>query len=237
MKNHKLYAFTGLMFSGKDYVAEQAKLKPLSVAKPIYELVEYFTGYTRKNPEVPGIRRLWQQIGQWGWGDISDKTPLTIERVLMTSQIRMMGGHMTKSFKWVDWERYGQRKDFWINICLSALRQELLDIDNNQSVFDTNSPGGRYAITNARFHHEVTPLKEFGFQTYHVLCSEATRQERMALKGYKQSALEANDISEQMAKDLMSTVNDDHVIWSDHRDMPEGHLYWTVAEFCNMTNK
>jgi len=229
-----LIAFTGKMFSGKDFVAEKAGFTPLSVASPIYELVEYLTGFTRANPEVPGVRRMWQQIGQWGWGDVSEGSPMSVDRALLTSQIRMMGARMTENFKWVDWTKYGRKKTFWIDVLLSELQCRILEA-NATSLFDSIEPTrpARYAITNCRFEHEFIPLKKFGFAVFHVLCSEETRQERMLTKGYKQSAVEANDISEQLAKDIMKTIPDTLVIWSDDkRPVPEGKCYLTVDAFC-----
>ena len=101
------------MFAGKDFVADTAHLKKLTVATPIYQIGKYLTGYGREDgAKVPGMRRLWQQLGQWGWGSVSEEYPITPERVLMCERIRNQAfpvTNMTTDYTWVDWSEYGQQ--------------------------------------------------------------------------------------------------------------------------------
>lgn len=241
MQKSKLYAFSGLMFAGKDYVAEQAKLKKCSMSAPICVLAEALTGYSRKDANVPGVRRLWQQIGQWGWGSISEEYPITPERVSFIQMVRTQATSLLlqrkSPYAYAPWDVYGSLKSFWIDILLQELAIEIHqneELENLQSVgmnLDRPKPENRFAIVNIRFEHELDPAEKFGFQLYHVMCSEETRRERMAAVNYNPTAQEANDASEAFARSVVNRVDDDHVIWNDYRPMPQGKFYHTVETF------
>jgi hypothetical protein len=94
--NDRLYAFSGLMYSGKDFVAKYSKLNVASIAEPIYELCDYFN--STRNKSVPGIRRWMQLIGQWGWGHVDEEYLLSVERGVITDLIRRFGKQMTTNF-------------------------------------------------------------------------------------------------------------------------------------------
>ena len=213
------------MFSGKDYVADTAQLQKLTVATPMYQIVEYLTGFNRQNgANVPGMRRMWQTIGQWGWGNTDVEYPMTPERALACHMIRALGEHMAPEFDWVDWTEFGNRKDFWVNILLQRIDQVQL------------TPGKiGVAMTSCRFNHEIDPLKAAGFDHYLVMCSEETRQERMAAAGYVQKPEEAADTSERLAKELETCMPPYYIIWNDHRPKPDATML-TVAEFVEKIN-
>ncbi len=86
-------AFSGLFFSGKDYVAAQAGLRILSVATPMYRITEYFFGHCDK--QRSDIRTFLQDLGQWGWGyDNEIEAPCTFQRAAMTHLLRTEGAHL-----------------------------------------------------------------------------------------------------------------------------------------------
>lgn len=216
------------MFAGKDFVADTAKLKKLTVATPIYQLAKYLTGYGRADgANVPGMRRLWQQLGQWGWGGMTDEYPMTPERALMTERIRSQnsGVPMTEDYLHVDWAEYGKRQDFWINILLT---------DINTLQFSDHEDYNGIAMTSCRFKHEIEPLKANGFSHYLVMCSEKTRTARMAAAGYVPKSAEANDVSEQLAVELETTMEPYHIIWNDTEPKPCADML-TVPEFMALT--
>jgi hypothetical protein len=227
LQNARLYAFSGLMFAGKDFCAKYARLTVYGFADPIYELCEHFNGTRDKS--VPGIRRWMQFCGQVGWGCIDTDYPHSPERAVFCELVRRFGQEMTKNFKWVDWSEFGRRQDFWVNILLTKL-----GLKNNQPPL-IDSPGYNVAITNARFFHELEPIKEAGFRHLHVRCSEETRRERMEKAGYTWKQQDAVDKSEQMAVKFNSDMPDERVIWNDHRPVPEGKEFLTLDSWVDQS--
>ena len=214
------------MFAGKDFVAKSAGLTIRGFADPIYELCEFFNGTANK--AVPGIRKFLQQIGQWGWGCVSEAYPHSAERALITNAIRSNGASMTRNFKWVRWSEFGLRQDFWVNIALTSLG---LTTEAGQS-FLLPRPAYNLAITNSRFEHELQPCLKAGFEHYHVRCSEQTRRDRMMLSGYELRPQDDNDASEQMAQRLNMDMPEQRVIWNDASEVvPSGKRYMSVQDF------
>lgn len=239
MKNTK-FAFTGAMFAGKDFVAEAAGLTRLSLAAPIYDVVEHYTGYSRAHPNVPGVRRLWQLIGQWGWGAITEEYNFSPERIAVTHQIREYGHTMSQQFSWVDWREYGKRKDFWVRILVESLKDKESKSAPVAALFPEEHPdkttGARYAITNLRFDHEFEPLTHVGFKHFHILCSDTTRTLRMLNAGCVINEKEQNDASEQLAKRMAVETPERQVIWNDDLPIPQGKKFLTVADFVKMSH-
>jgi hypothetical protein len=235
--NDRLYAFSGLMYSGKDFVAKYSKLNVASIAEPIYELCDYFN--STRNKSVPGIRRWMQLIGQWGWGHVDEEYLVNVERGVITDLIRRFGKQMTKNFGFVDWTEFGKRNDFWINILL--LRTGLTGTVNRRlgqlRLFESGTEDDplNIAVTNARFDHELSPLVNAGFSHYHVRCTEESRRERMLQLGYQVKETDANDHSEQMAIRLNADMPDHRVIWNDHRPMPEGRQFLSLDAFMELS--
>ena len=218
-------------------MADQAGLSKLSMSEPITDIVEALTGYSRTTgASVPGIRKLWQYTGQVGWGAVSEQYPWTAERCVFVNMIRQQGRELSRKFKHVDWSQYGLCKSFWMDILLQGLKDHMLptvayDFTGKDAVTVQRRAVPGYAIVNIRFEHELMPAADFGFQVFHVACSEETRRERMSAVGYKQKPEEANDASEQLAPAVQAVIDDDHVIWNDHRPMPQGKNYWTLEDF------
>lgn len=242
------------MLSGKDHIAQLAGCHTLNPADPIYLLAQRILGTDDKSQ--PGVRRFMQLVGQWGWGCLTTDYPLSVERALFIDKLRYMGlegGWMAFNDKTgMPMEAlldFGRDKEFWLNILLDRMKQL---VNQQQHTLEwLNSAGEKakefeafrpevaararqqlnLAVSSVRYAHELAPLARHGFQHYLVLCSETTRAERMAAKGYKASGTEALDISEHLAIALVSQLPDTQIIWNDLRPMPEGKNYLSVEEF------
>ena len=217
----RTFAFAGRLYAGKDYVAEQAGLKKIGFADPMYEIAKYFHGTTDKS--APGIRRFLQLIGQWGWGhtdpDCSDYH-YTVERANMTGLVRTLGregafqgfpdeiGH---------WRNYGLDRSFWVNILDRRLREMTEDA----------------AIVNIRFEHEIGYAKSRGIPVYLVWVSKETQLERLAAHGVELTEKELKDKSEQFCEQLRYTLPAENIIWNDHRPM-EDSRFLSVEDFVNL---
>lgn len=228
----KKLALSGQLRAGKDYVAKLCGYPIVGFADPIYKVVEFLTGTSDKS--VPGIRELLQKVGQWGWGHVSPEYPWTIERVMAIEAIRTAHAQWKichsyptenpyphpfgEEFSDVDWSKYGTHhpeKDFWVKILLK--RAEKLE---------------RIANVNTRFDHEREPLRLAGFEHYHVMCSEKTRMERLAGEPVDPKTL--NDLSEQFAMRMNTTMPENRIIWNDSEPMPEGRQFLTVDQFVEL---
>lgn len=233
------FAFSGLMLVGKDFVAGRAELPIVGFADPIYELCDHFLGTRDKN--VPGVRRFMQLIGQWGWGNIDEEYPHSVERAQFVHLMRTQGHAFTRQYVWVDWTEYGKRKDFWVNILLMKLGLRALpglkQITSQAELFaEFQNKDARYAIVNARFDHEFEPIMGAGFRHFHVMCSDETRRERMLAKGYVITDKENLDKSEQLAwklnqQALAGVFPAANVIWNDHRPTPNGLNFLKLDDF------
>lgn len=232
-KNDRLFVFSGRMFAGKDFVAKSAHLRIKGFADPIYQLCEFFNGTSDKS--VPGIRRFLQQLGQWGWGCVSEVYPHSTERAAITRAIREQGATMTRDFEWVNWAEFGRRQDFWVNIALTSLglTRQTFSSRAQEFLFPELDPRAEIdlAITNARFEHELKPCMRAGFLHFHVRCSEETRRLRMMAAGYAFNAQADTDTSELMARTLDSDMHDRQVIWNDTAPAPAGRNYLSLEEF------
>ena len=214
------------MFAGKDFVSESSKLAKITVAKPIYELGVTLTGVGRDKPNTPGLRKLWQQLGQWGWGSINEKYPLTAERAMLTEMIRGAGKRMAPSYHWVDWEAFGRKQSFWLDILLRDLEH---------SPKDAYASFNGICMSSTRFRHELEPLVKAGFKHYLVACSEQTRRARMTAAGCTYTEAELNDESEQLAKDLYAELPPERIIWNDTEPKPDAR-FLSVEQFAAMMN-
>lgn len=222
---NKLFAFSGRIGVGKNWVALQACLEERGFADPIYELAKWMTGTCDKS--VPGIRKLLQDIGQTGWNCNGADHPWTPNRIFLLDKIKSLATmddaerkFCVPEFNWVDWTSYGERQDFWVRILLDGLKQKPL-APNRQGV----------GIVNVRFDHELEPLNNHGFKHFHVMASESTRLKRMQAKGYPVIKSEQEDISEAFARQMDDEMPANRVIWNDSEPMPEGKRYLTVVEF------
>lgn len=223
------FAFTGRLKAGKDYVAAALNAKIFGFADPLYALQDHFFGTHAvtdpKQKDIPGARQFLQTVGQWGWGAVNEKYQLTPARAAFITMIRSLGaaGVFPAELQ-VDWESYGKDKEIWVK---AALRR----IDE----FIAANPGQRIAIVNARFDHEFKPLKEAGFEHYHVMCSSKTWAERIAKAGLNEKSPAVLDMSEKLAHALDQNVIKQisaqksgpmlKAIWNDSVPSPSQRLY------------
>jgi hypothetical protein len=222
------FAFTGRLKSGKDYLAAAIGAKIFGFADPLYFLQEYFFGNTNK--DLHGARGFLQTVGQWGWGRISDKYPLTPARATFQVLIRSLGkaGAFAAADKLcVDWDSFGRNQRIWVDAALSRVAQ-----------FETANPGAKIAIVNARFEHEFLPLREAGFEHYHVMCSPKTWAKRLHAAGLSTDNPAVIDPSESLARGLDADVTKKisaqksgamlKAIWSDDEvGSPSARIYST----------
>lgn len=212
-------AFSGLLKSGKDYIAEQLKYQTLSFAEPLYEICRYCFGSCDKNN--PRHRRFLQWVGQAGWGCHDEKhCPDDFDRAAMTILLRREGSAI---WNHPCWDGFGRRADFWVVDLLSRLEA----FHKNDNV----------VVTNVRFRHELVPMQAAHFHHYLVACSERTRRERFWRTPTKAAIPIPEEIdkdaSEELARQLLKELPDERIIWSDHRPMPKGKTYLTVEQFIN----
>jgi len=198
-------ALSGLMRSGKDFVAAECGFELVSFSEPIYYICDYFLGNHDKSKAT--TRRFMQFIGQVGYGHESAHYEEDIARLAIESHIRLNGDLMMrndyKDIK-IDWREFGLRKDFWVNIGLSIADYRLNYKDLS-----------KIAFVNVRFPHELQPLSEAGFEHFHVMCAEETRQQRLKSLGETLTPQIASDVSEQMAGELNDNMPRNRVIWND----------------------
>ena len=182
MNNTKI-AFSGRFFAGKDYCADQAGLKVVGFADPMYLIAEHYFGTSDKTK--PGIRQFLQEIGQIGRGHIDEKYPASLARMQLVEQVRKALPEILESDErfdtGTDWATFGSSATFWVDLLLSRP-----DLEDEQGV----------AVVNARFPFELDALKQAGFSHVHVMASQEERERRGAPKA--DSPLN-QDVSERMA--------------------------------------
>jgi hypothetical protein len=229
------FAFTGRIKSGKDYVAAALNAKIFGFAEPLYALQDHFFGTHAvtdpKQKDIPGARQFLQTVGQWGWGAVNEKYQLTPARAAFITMIRSLGAAgVFPAHLQVDWESFGKDKEIWVR---AALRR----IDE----FMAAHPGQRIAIVNARFEHEFTPLKQAGFEHYHVMCSSKTWAERIAKAGLTEKSPAVLDMSEKLAHALDQSVIKQisaqksgpmlKAIWNDSTVQSPSNRLYTLQNF------
>lgn len=194
------FAFTGKLKSGKDYVAAALGAKIFGFAEPLYALQDHFFGTNAStnaaHKDIPGARAFLQTVGQWGWGAIDEKYPLTPARACFTTMIRSLGAAgVFPAHLAVDWDTFGRSKRVWVDAAFRRIEAYL-----------EQHPGSKVAIVNARFEHEFLPLREAGFEHYHVMCSQKTWAARLAQSGLNEASPNVKDLSERLAHGLDADV-------------------------------
>jgi hypothetical protein len=252
--NGKKYCFTGKLRVGKDYVAEACGGEILGFADPFYRIVETLHGKQGNKDEVPGLRELYQKIGQWGRGVVKESYPLTPERAIFTAFIRAHGHQLTNHP--VQWETYGTNPDIWVHSLL-ALSQRLagehiqnsMDFDEGGKAIGEAVDPAQFPVqfvTNVRFENEHKILRQSGFDHFHVLCSDSTYNERLRDANIAPDSPRLRDYSEQFARQFDAAVASTlrthetgkklKVIWNDSRQIPSPRLF-TVEEFKQYVTK
>jgi hypothetical protein len=214
--------FTGTIAAGKDYIASQCGAQVIGFADPIYALVNHLFGTNvsaTTGKDIPGVREMLQILGQWGRGDVNPRYPLTPARAFMLLHVRGLAGKLPEELC-VDWASFGLSKDIWLDSLVE--RAKRLDA------------GQRVAATNVRFENEFKRLQSEGWVHYHVLCSPATRAERLKKQGIDIAKSKAVvDESEKLAAFLDADVarkckmlgSKLRCVWNDTAPLPSKRLY------------
>lgn len=218
--------FTGGIGVGKDYVAAASGAQVIGFADPLYSLVGVlFPGVevtATSGKDIPGVRELLQALGQWGRNIIDPKYPLTPARAMMTAFIKQMArANVFDPALCVEWVTFGSNPDIWLDSLVE--RANRLDA------------GRRVAATNVRFENEFKRLNSEGWTHYHVMCSPATRQDRLRKMNIQPGSPALVDTSERLAmaldadvmKKLRSPANTNRlrVVWNDTAPPPSPRVY------------
>lgn len=213
-----MYAFSGQLCSGKDHVAENAGLKPVSIAEPMYRIAEHYLGTSEKS--IPHVRKFLQVTGMWGRAESSGGECCGVGYKQMCHDMWQAGRQITGMD--MAWDDFGRDKDFWLKGTVVRALGEV-------------SRGHRIAVTNGRFENELDMLQQAGFQHFHIMCDETSRRERMGrafdpaidMEGTERMAY---DYTVRALKDGVKSIPGDGVVWNDSKPSPiPGTL--TVAEF------
>lgn len=203
---------------GKDYVAERLGAKVLGFADPIYELAsEMYPGLDGRDKTKPGVRALLQQLGQYGRGTVNERYPLTAERALLCSVLRLSKPSSSNSDagRFVDWSEFGLNENLWVDALLKRA---------SLSTAEVGSP--LVVVTNLRFDNEIEALRKDGFSIAGVVCSHHTLNQRQV--GRTDSTSLA-DISERLGLDMFlgyhyptpEPTQVDFFIWNDNAEIPK----------------
>lgn len=244
-------ALSGKLRAGKDHVAGVAGFTTIGFADPIYRIAEWFFGTSDK--KAPGMRKFLQNVGQWGWGCTEEgEYDLNTNRALFVDYMRTYGDMIfsgDREYDGVDWDQYGRKKTFWVDILLQRA-------DHKQMV----NPDLRLAVVNARYPHELGPMLAAGFEYYHVMCSQETRVRRIIEADGKFDPEREKDPSERMAqvfdniaegeylwageygkanpeidRVLNGLLSGDRVVWNDP-DRPAPYSFLSLDEFVKAAN-
>ena len=223
----RAWAFSGILCSGKDFIADEAGLCKIGFADPIYQMTEYFCGTSDKS--IPGVRRFMQKVGQWGWGKLDDADPdyqWTIERVLFIQKLKEIGSAVFgNGYGDVDVNQFGKIKSFWADI-LERRMDDLLAYRRLEARGHTG-----VGVVNVRFPHELELISRRGIKHYLVDCTQETQQARLKAKGAVLTQAELHDTSEHFAAELRKTLPPEQIIWNDD-DYEKPHQdYLSVTEF------
>ena len=189
-------AFTGRMKAGKDYLAERINGRVFGFADPLYRLLTFFFGTTNK--DAFGGRQFMQRVGQWGRGDLTEETPVSVERASFCEMIRRLGE--TADFlndpvlSAVDWKRFGHDNRIWLDALLKRV-----------NAFRAVEPGRRVVVTNVRFPNERDALRAAGWQIWHVMAAPSTIRQRLEKAGLDEDKVAFTE-SEALARGLDRSV-------------------------------
>ena len=223
MKQQKV-ALTGRLRTGKDYIAERSGGTIIGFADPLYEIGRILTGIgPDKKDTVPFLRELYQKIGQWGRGDVSEKYPLSMERCMFSLIVN--SGVFDEALPYVDFSKWGTGGDIW----LDALFRRSGEL-----------PANRIFVSNCRFRNEYDALLAGGWDHWHVMCSRQTYEERLREVGLSINSKQISDTSEELAglmdNSVINAIKQQpvgpklKVVWNDTRPSPCDRLQ-TLEQF------
>lgn len=230
--------YTGKLSVGKDHIAAASGATIFGLADPLYFLLNYLYGVkesevtSTQNKGLAGVRATLQALGQWGRNEVNEQYPITPARLTFCTMIRAMGNRLTEASPemCVRWSQFGLNQDIW----LEAVN---LRVEKWRSA----NPGKRAAITNVRFPNEYKFFTAKGWTHYHVMCSAATWQRRLAKQKLTPESNAVKDMSEALAnhldKDVMQRISKQpqgaqlRVIWNDSDARPLSNRLITTAQF------
>lgn len=201
---------------GKDYVAAKLSARILGFADPLYELAsELYPGLDGRDKTKPGVRALLQQLGQYGRGTVNERYPLTAERALLCSVLRLTkpSSRNSEAGQFVEWSEFGLKENLWVD----ALLRRAKTVEGTDRLV---------VVTNLRFDNEIESLRKDGFAIAGVVCSWESLNRRQADRTDKASA---GDISERLGVDVFGGFHHpsgqppkvDFFIWNDNTEAPK----------------
>ena len=201
---------------GKDYVAERLGARVLGFADPLYELAsELYPGLDGKDKTKPGVRALLQQLGQYGRGTVNDRYPLTAERALLCSVLRLSKPNSSNSEAglFVKWSEFGINENLWVD----ALLRRAKSIEGTDRLV---------VVTNLRFDNEIEALRKDGFAIAGVVCAQPTLGHRQY---GRTDSTSSQDVSEQLGQKVFlryhyptsDPIKVDFFIWNDNTEAPK----------------
>jgi hypothetical protein len=172
---------TGRMRSGKSYLAYNlSDRETVKLSAPMWAVAKHFFGEGLSKDD-PDVRGLMQEIGRAGRGDFGKGLPRTASRAAFIQSVRDSGEEITQGLReggeWfghvheygdIDWSRFGQTPDFWMDVLIGRLEARSADQDYDLAP----------AVPDVRYPNTANRLSERGLQHVHVLCSRETRRER-----------------------------------------------------------
>jgi hypothetical protein len=235
MKTQNRYAFTGRMRIGKDYVAKAIGGAVLGFADPFYEIARnLFPGLKLDKDKTPGLRKLYQELGQIGRGELSAEYPLSLSRAVIVDWWRHNGDRFCSMP--INWTSFGSNDRIWAD-CLLARVEQLLNPDYC-GMAEIPPPVGIVCVSNIRFPNERSLLQGAGWDVWHVLASRPTWEERLRGVGLFADDPKLEDLSEQLAITLDKRILEAarkpgpkmRVIWNDKRTSPS-ERFFTLPQF------
>jgi len=200
-----MYIFSGQLCVGKDHVAENAGLLPVSIAEPIYRIAEHYLGTSDKTR--PEVRRFLQVTGMWGRGE---KECVECEGVLltqMTEDLQKNGAAITGMN--MPWEEFSANRDFWLK---GTVVRALSEVSSGKSI----------AVTNGRFENEIATLRAAGASYYHIMCDEGNRRIRMRREFNPKIDMEGTEkmayaLTQKVLQGGPSAIDATGVVWNDQK--------------------
>lgn len=202
------FCFTGRTGTGKDWLAQQAKLKVLDVNAPLLEWAkEYFP-----NAKMPDLIPTLQTIKAWGNGVVDKSFPITPTRwmFLRWAQSQSWSGPGNVAFG---------TPGFWMSLLIMS----------------ANATDQPVAVTNIQSVEDYRALKAAGFTHFHVMTSPAEYMRRTKRQGADDrlsTALDQDAIKKVSAQRQGDKLP---VIWNAP-ELPPSPRIWTVAEFLQTVN-
>lgn len=230
---YRKVVFTGQMKAGKDYVAEAAGYTIVSLAEPLYMLLDFFFGIPVAEKDTPGARRFMQVVGTWGRGDITTKEPVTPERAIFVRMIQTLGEHDALPMgDTVDWKSFGKDQNIWLNACIKRADAILAGDDN-----------AKVAVVNGRFENEIKAFDQAGWARFHVMASALALKQRREKDNVQPAALQhaSEALAVHLDKGSLTVAQKSgkqkiNVVWNDPAAGRPSSKFYSLREFIATVN-